>query len=420
MAQSFVCRSLCQNPHDGKKKLAGGTPTKKSNCRNSAPTTSRTSTSAVPPVVAPLAAFGSADSFVVRYLKDDLQRIFRTVLNSRPLAPVLAPTATPHYKGPRERPLKAWFPDIYWDKTHLECYNFLQKCEDHFATAGATGSNRVLFAATFLKDTALFRWQQYQRKVEDQTNTPISWEGFKAFLRQSLGESEAFVDTIWSTIRKDSQHQFEEVMDWAAHLEHLQTVLQEFDANAVISEPVLIRLFRNGLRPSIRAQAKQKGHWKDTWDQAIKKAITAWARAALNLSLCVHEIDARYLRGHRSTSKTTKDHTWDQVSLFFRPQEARAMPPHCPEPTKIERPCRDHQKSRRNRNCRNCGPCSSRPQGSTTATGFNTTKTPAWNNRGRNQPARREDRFLSRNTCYNYNRKGHFANQCPKTCKPKN
>ena len=39
-------------------------------------------------------------------------------------------------------------------------------------------------------------------------------------------------------------------MDCADHLEHLQTVLRKFDANVVISEPVLIRLFRNGLRPS--------------------------------------------------------------------------------------------------------------------------------------------------------------------------
>ena len=74
-------------------------------------------------------------------------------------------------------------------------------------------------------------------------------------------------------------------MDRAAHLEHLQTVFREFDANTVILEPVLIHLFRDGLRPSIRTQAKQKGRQKDTWDQAIKKAITAKAKAALNLPL---------------------------------------------------------------------------------------------------------------------------------------
>ena len=55
-------------------------------------------------------------------------------------------------------------------------------------------------------------------------------------------------------------------MNWAAYPEHIQTVLWEFDADAVISKPVLIRLFRDGLRPSIYAQAKQKGCQKDTWD----------------------------------------------------------------------------------------------------------------------------------------------------------
>ena len=48
-------------------------------------------------------------------------------------------------------------------------------------------------------------------------------------------------------------------MDWAAHLKYLQTIFQEVDADVVISEPVLIRLFRNGSMPSIRAQAEQKG-----------------------------------------------------------------------------------------------------------------------------------------------------------------
>ena len=48
-------------------------------------------------------------------------------------------------------------------------------------------------------------------------------------------------------------------MDWRTYLKHSQTVLHKSDANAVISKPVSIRLFRNGLRPFTRAQAKQKG-----------------------------------------------------------------------------------------------------------------------------------------------------------------
>ena len=200
-------------------------------------------------------------------------------------------------------------------------------------------------------------------------------------------------------------------MNWAAHLEHLQTVLQEFDANALISELVLIRLFRNGLRPSIRAQAQQKGCWKDTWDQTIKKVITAEAKAALNLPLSVHEMDAHYHQGHRSASKPTKDHNKDQSSFPFHPQEAQTMPLHCSKQAEtLDRPRRDHQNGKHDRNCCNRGPCDFKPQGSTPATEVNTTKTLAQNDRGRDSPARREDRDLSWTTFYNYNKKGYFAN----------
>ena len=86
----------------------------------------------------------------------------------------------------------------------------------------------------------------------------------------------------------------------------------------------------------------------------------------------------------------------------------------------LERPRRDHQKGRHDRNRRDRGPRGSRPQGSTPATGVNATETSARNDRGRDQPARREDRDMSRTTYYNCNKKGHFANQCPEPRKPKN
>lgn len=65
--------------------------------------------------------------------------------------------------GPRKRPLKAWFPDLYYRKSHLDCYQFCQQCENHFRTASATGPNRIPFAATFLRETINFCWHQYKR-----------------------------------------------------------------------------------------------------------------------------------------------------------------------------------------------------------------------------------------------------------------
>ena len=40
-------------------------------------------------------------------------------------------------------------------------------------------------------------------------------------------------------------------MDCAAHLEYFQTVLKEFDPVAARNKEVMIRYFREGLRPSI-------------------------------------------------------------------------------------------------------------------------------------------------------------------------
>ena len=115
MAHSFTRCSPRQNPHNGKDELAGGTPTKDSNRCTPTPAATRALFPAIAPVVALLVASGSTNSSMVRFSEDNLQQILRTILDFRLPALVLAPiiTAAPHYEGPRERPLKAWFPDIY-------------------------------------------------------------------------------------------------------------------------------------------------------------------------------------------------------------------------------------------------------------------------------------------------------------------
>ncbi len=96
-----------------------------------------------------------------------------------------------------------------------------------------------------------FRWQQHKRKLEAESSVPISWDEFKAFLQKALGDFRAFVDSCWTKIRQDSEYQQEEVLDWAAHLEHLQAMLKKFDPTGAPNKTILIRFFREGLRPSI-------------------------------------------------------------------------------------------------------------------------------------------------------------------------
>ena len=125
-------------------------------------------------------------------------------------------------KGPQEGQLKARFPDLYYGKSHMKCYHFGQQCKDHFDTAGAIRSNRTLFATFFLCKRISFR--QYQHKRQGQVKL-LPLINFKAFFGKNLSDTQAFVDTTWSRVKRDSQFQQEEVQDQTCHLEDLQSIL---------------------------------------------------------------------------------------------------------------------------------------------------------------------------------------------------
>ena len=185
----------------------------------------------------------------------------------------------------------------------MECYYFCRQCEDHFETAGATGHKRVPFAASFLRDRTNFRWQQHKRWEERDRAASLNWDKFKAFLQQSLGESTAFVNSIWSKIKRDSQYQQEEVQDWASHLLHLQSVLVEFDTKCAPAEDVLCRYFYEGLRPSIRLWINKEGRKLDGWNALIKKATRAEAKAKMQASIS-RDIDQQCHRSNRPMHTT--------------------------------------------------------------------------------------------------------------------
>ena len=158
--------------------------------------------------------------------------------------------------GPRESPLKAQFSDFYYGKSRMECYYFYQQCEDHFATASATGPNRTPFATSFFGGRISFCLNQHKLRHQA-TKDPLSWDEFKAFLRKSLRDSRLFVNIIWNKIKPDCQYQQEEVQDWASHLEYLQSIFIEFDASKALEEFTFIWIFWDGLKSSIAAQIEQ-------------------------------------------------------------------------------------------------------------------------------------------------------------------
>ena len=133
------------------------------------------------------------------------------------------------------------------------------------------------------------------------------WNEFKAFLQQSLDDSQAFVDTYWGKIKRDSQYQLEKVLDWTAHLEHLQVVFREFDPATALNKEIMIWCFLKGLRPSIQAQIDVRSQDLSSWEEAIKKAINAEAKAILLSSSTTRDIDSRCHWGNRPAKKEEKD-----------------------------------------------------------------------------------------------------------------
>ena len=263
---------------------AGGAPTDDSGTPEPTPAVSRTP--------APASVPGPPG----RYTDEDLQRATKLAIESfvkgQEHGQLQASTA------PRDRPLKARNPDLYYESSHMECYYFYWQCEDHFDTAGATGHKRVPFAASFLRDRINFRWQQHKTQVESDNAVPPTWDEFKAFLRQSLGESTSFVTNIWTKIKRDSQHQQEEVQDWASHLQHLKSILVEFDLRCASTEDVLCWYFYKGLKPSIRLWIDQEGQDLDGWNALIKRTIWAEAKVKIQASAS-RDLDQSCNRGNR-------------------------------------------------------------------------------------------------------------------------
>ena len=90
-------------------------------------------------------------------------------------------------------------------------------------------------------------------------------------------------------------------------MEHLPTVLQEFDSVAAPNEDTMIRYFQEGLQPSIQAQLDVRDRDLNSWDEVIDKTVDAKAKASLQALSGTKEIDSWCPQGQRPTKKDDKD-----------------------------------------------------------------------------------------------------------------
>ncbi len=206
------------------------------------------------------------------------------------------------------------------------------------------------------------------------------------------------MDSYQTKIRRDSQYQQEEVLDCAAHLEHLQAVLKEFDPTDAPNKTTLICYFREGLCPSIRAQLDHWGQNLDAREKVVEKAGDAKAKANLQPPFYVRKINTRCPKSHRLLAKKDKEDTYqepqneaskDKDKAKSHSSSTSANQPQTQAPKKDKRGCRGGQEGH-------------------PATGVNAIKVVKKD---------KASKDLSPVECYTCHQKSHYANKCPKKVK---
>ena len=130
------------------------------------------------------------------------------------------------------------------------------------------------------------------------------WSKFKAFLQKDLGSSQAFINSIWSKFRRDSQYQLEEARDLASHLQQLQSILSEFDPIRTPDELTLICYFREDLKPFIKVEMEQSDRESMNFKEIIQRAVNGEPKTNLRSSTMVRDSDIHCPRNHRFSNST--------------------------------------------------------------------------------------------------------------------
>ena len=205
----------------------------------------------------------------------------------------------------------------------------------------------------------------------------------------------------------------EEIYNSASYLEHLQFILIEFDPATVPMESIIIKYFEKGPKPSIKVKIDQNANHLDDYEELVAKAIKAKAKVGLRPSSYVQEADLQvFWESWPTLIITHKVQTQGAVTCGdeSRTKVLAITPAQDSEPSDKSRKNKKKKQHRDKKDSREP------KENSTTSV----TRVKVAEVGGSEKTSKREKKNLSGVTCYNCNKKRHFANKCRESRRPKN
>ena len=94
------------------------------------------------------------------------------------------------------------------------------------------------------------------------------------------------------------------MLDCAAHLEHLQFILLEYNPVGAPTKPTILRYFREGLKPSVLAEWEHRDFELENFNQMVKKIVDTETKSALRPCSSTKKMDQNCPRGNQPTNTT--------------------------------------------------------------------------------------------------------------------
>ena len=161
----------------------------------------------------------------------------------------------------------------------------------------------------------------------------------------------------------------------------------------------MICYFREDLKPSIKVEMEQQDRESIDFEEMVQRAVNAEAKAGLRSSTMVRKLDVRCPRGHRPSHNTSSKVQTQGSKDSSRSEEPKPKDPkpaplrdNAAEPAKKE-DRKERKKKLWNQRREHTGE-------QTPAIGVNT-----------EAPKKK-----LKTKCFNYNKKGHYTNECTEPC----